>query len=160
MTNIQIRKVKGNWAEDIRVIDVRLNFDDDKGKVVSVLHTVSCPRGTLTHGGGAPSEQYLHYKSVDVDADADGDIDYSDTRIHVGMMGHGEYELTVKAKVTYELETPRMIPNPILETEAFLNATLDKTAEIPAEIEISSEEVEVSSNVLVLYRPHEESGWV
>ena len=144
-TVIQIRKAIGNFAENVRQIDVKLDFDDtlSESGIKSVLHTISSDRDSdITHGGGATPGQWLHYKSTDVDADSDGDIDYSLTRIYCELSDYGDFRVQVKAKITYdEIESTESVDSDSWTIETFV-------------------EEEVTSNEIVFTRSEEVDSWV
>lgn len=101
---LQAKKLGGDAANSRNIIETRIVFEGDeqldKG-AYNVVHTIEHVRGsTVTHGGGAESGQYLHYKSNETDIDEDGDIDYSSTTLHTEMNYTGISEIKAVAKVT------------------------------------------------------------
>ena len=56
----------------------------DFSTVSAILHSIELISGVgVTHGGGAQSGEFLHYKSVERDANSDGVVDYSNTIMQV-----------------------------------------------------------------------------
>lgn len=100
---LKIRTRGGDINSARNLLDTRIVWGDFEGKEVhSVVHTIEVSEGAMTHGGGAPAGEYLHYKGHDTDYDQDGKIDYTDTMIHTAIAMPGKVSLTVKAKVTFK----------------------------------------------------------
>jgi len=100
---LKIRTRGGDINSARNLLDTRIVWGDFEGKEVhSVVHTIEVIEGAMTHGGGAPEGEYLHYKGQDTDFDQDGIIDYTDTMIHTAISMPGKVSLKVKAKVMFK----------------------------------------------------------
>lgn len=93
--NIQARRIKGDVftsSDEVEVI-----FLGNYKELVNILYTVEVVSGgDVTHGGGASSGEYLHYKALERDADEDGDIDYGKCLIPVSQLEKGVSVIIVK----------------------------------------------------------------
>jgi len=69
-----VRTEGGQFTPDDKIA-VTLDVESSLRFCVHYLEIVS--GGEVTHGGGAPSSEALHYKAIERDADGDGIIDYS-----------------------------------------------------------------------------------
>lgn len=95
--NLQARKINGNvyTSEDT----VEVNFTGNSKEIETMVYTVEVISGVdVTHGGGAPSGEYLHYKAIERDADGDGDIDYTSTEMVIKQTGKGESVIRIKGE--------------------------------------------------------------
>ena len=100
--NLQARKINGNvfTAEDV----VEINVTGDSKTLDYILFTVEVVSGVdVTHGGGATSGEYLHYKSQERDADSDGDIDYTSTEMTIEQVEKGESVVRIKGEYVTKL---------------------------------------------------------
>ena len=73
---LKARRISGSSfsAED----KLEVTFNSDSQDISVMTHTIELISGVaVTHGGGAPADEYLHYKNTVTDANADGIIDYS-----------------------------------------------------------------------------------
>jgi hypothetical protein len=91
--NIQARRISGSSfsAEDI----LEAVLDTEGQDLAYATHTIKMVSGpTVTHGGGAPVGEYLHYKALlrddgTSDADANGIINYSQVQMGVTQQEKG-----------------------------------------------------------------------
>ena len=96
--DIQARRISGSSFSAEDKLEVILNTDNQD--LSSAVHTVELVSGVdITHGGGAPSGEYLHYKSVEIDADENGFIDYSNVNIVVEQQEKGTSVIKIKISV-------------------------------------------------------------
>ncbi len=73
---LKARRISGSPFSAEDRLDV--TFDSDGEDMSLVIHTIEQISGVaVTHGGGAPTDEYLHYKNTETDANADGIVDYS-----------------------------------------------------------------------------------
>ena len=97
------RRSRGDMftAED----DIEVVFDySDVGIMQEAFCTIEQISGvTVTHGGGAAAEAYLHYKAYDLHADADGYIDYTNQSVQCTQAEKGVS--VIKIKVQYCTKT-------------------------------------------------------
>ena len=73
---LKARRISGTSfsAED----RLEITFDSDGEDISVMIHTIEQISGVaVTHGGGAPADEYLHYKNTATDANSDGIVDYS-----------------------------------------------------------------------------------
>ena len=73
---LKAKRISGSsfTAED----RLEVTFDSDGEDISIMIHTIEQISGVaVTHGGGAPADEYLHYKNTETDANADGIVDYS-----------------------------------------------------------------------------------
>ena len=85
---LKARRISGSSfsAED----KLEVTFDSDSQDMSVITHTIEQISGVaVTHGGGAPADDYLHYKSTGRDANADGIIDYSDVEMSLVQVEKG-----------------------------------------------------------------------
>lgn len=97
--NLQARRKTGGKysAEDV----LEVVFNNDNVAMYNVVHTVNVVSGVeVTHGGGAPSGEHLHYKSHQTDANADGIIDYSSVDMRLEQVEKGVSTITVSILYT------------------------------------------------------------
>jgi hypothetical protein len=102
--NLQARRTSGSSfsAED----KLEVTFNSDNKPINSVIHTIELISGvTVTHGGGAYPDEYLHYKATERDADNDGIIDYSDVEIALVQEEQGTSVIKVVAQVVTQADT-------------------------------------------------------
>jgi|TARA_B110000495_G_C22377587_1_gene244631 hypothetical protein len=79
---LKARRISGSPFSAEDRLDV--TFDSDGEDMSLVIHTIEQISGVaVTHGGGAPADEYLHYKNLEADANADGIIDYSNVEMHL-----------------------------------------------------------------------------
>jgi acylphosphatase len=100
--NLQARKINGNvyTAEDV----VEVNFTGNSKEIETMLYTIEVVSGVdVTHGGGAPSGEYLHYKSIERDVDSDGDIDYTSSEMVIAQLEKGESVVRIKGECITKL---------------------------------------------------------
>lgn len=113
--NIQARRISGSSfsAED----RLELVFDAENQSIHEVVHTVELISGVgVTHGGGSPAGEYLHYKSQDRDANSEGVIDYSKVEMHVTQVNEGISVIRAVCQVV----TKTMADTFMTETEAYV----------------------------------------
>ena len=85
---LKARRISGSSfsAED----KLEVTFDSDSQDMSVITHTIEQISGVaVTHGGGAPADDYLHYKAIERDANADGIIDYSDVEMSLVQVEKG-----------------------------------------------------------------------
>ena len=123
---LKARRISGSSfsAED----RLEVTFDSD-GKDISVMtHTIELISGVaVTHGGGAPADEYLHYKNTVTDANADGIIDYSGVEMPLVQVEKGTSVIKVVCGVITKAEVDA------LDNDGFpgtLEPTIYKTGEI------------------------------
>ena len=127
--NLQVRKINGNvyTAEDT----VEVNFTGDSKTLKTMFYTVEVVSGIdVTHGGGASSGEYLHYKALERDADADGDIDYTSSEMTIVQAEKGESVVKIKGEYITKLAFDEY--NVASEQYEEILATLKKLEEIEA----------------------------
>jgi len=99
---IKARKVYGSQYSSEDLIEVEMVIDKD---IVLCNHTVVLVSGVpITHGGGASSGEYLHYKSHERDADDDGNIDYSNLVINIEQQEKGTSVIKIVAEYATQEE--------------------------------------------------------
>ncbi len=81
MADLKAKLVRGDKYSAEDVLELQLTIDGSAHSCVQHIEIVS--GATVTHGGGAPAETPLHYKSVENDANDDGVIDYSSSQMKV-----------------------------------------------------------------------------
>ena len=123
---LKARRINGSSfsAED----KLEVTFDSD-GKDISVMtHTIEQISGVaVTHGGGAPADEYLHYKNSLTDANADGIVDYSAVVMPLVQVEKGTSVIKVVCGVITKAEVDA------LDNDGFpgtLEPTIYKTGEI------------------------------
>jgi hypothetical protein len=108
---IKTRRVKGDIFTNEDILDVRLIGDYTLlDYLVFSVELISGP--SVTHGGGAPAGEYLHYKSLETDLDENDVLDYSNSQIPIVQSSigtsvikiTGNYVLKDEAE-KYKLET-------------------------------------------------------
>ena len=86
--NLQARRIKGDQFTAEDKLEVVLNTNNTD--LASAFHTVEVVSGVaVTHGGGAPAGDFLHYKAYERDANADGVIDYSTIEMQLEQASQG-----------------------------------------------------------------------
>tara|TARA_R100001377_G_scaffold33266_1_gene18170 strand:- start:227 stop:628 length:402 start_codon:yes stop_codon:yes gene_type:complete len=74
--NLQARRTSGSAFSEEDKLEVTFNSDSQDMSLIT--HTLEQISGVaVTHGGGAPAGDYLHYKTSVIDANGDGVVDYS-----------------------------------------------------------------------------------
>lgn len=77
----------------------------DMSGVNMVTHGIEVVSGSeVTHGGGASSSDFLHYKNADIDADEDGVIDYSRIQMFVNQTEKGDSVIKFRVSVLLQSE--------------------------------------------------------
>ena len=70
-----------------------------------MIHTIEQISGVaVTHGGGAPADEYLHYKNTSTDANSDGIVDYSTVMMSLVQTGKGTSVIKVVCGVITKAE--------------------------------------------------------
>ncbi len=110
--NITARRIGGSAFSAEDKLEVLFNSEGEVGVATHTIELISGP--SINHGGGSPSGEFLHYKSVEVDADENGAIDYSNVLMQVEQEAKGTS--VIKAKVRFV--TPA-------QSEGFLQAIED-----------------------------------
>ena len=107
---LQAKRIEGSTYTATDKLEA--NFNSEGVDMSYVLHTiVVVSGGEVTHGGGAASGEYAHYKNATIDANANGVIDYSTVDIPVVQEGKGTSIIKVQCSVLS-----------IAENEANINA--------------------------------------
>jgi len=96
MATLTARRTEGGQFTPDDTIEVTLDSDSSLRYCVHYLEIVS--GGEVTHGGGAPSSESLHYKATERDADGDGIIDYSSVTMPLVQTEKGTTVLKVCAR--------------------------------------------------------------
>lgn len=96
--NLKIRKISGSLFTSDDILEVVLDSDNTPLSYVT-LTLISTSGSDVTHGGGAPAGEYLHYKAVERDGDDDGIIDYSNSIVKVNQLTQGLSTVKVLAKI-------------------------------------------------------------
>ena len=123
---LKARRISGNSfsAED----KLEVTFNSDSQDISLMLHTIELVSGVnVTHGGGAPADEYLHYKSTGRDANADGIIDYSDVEMTLEQVEKGTSVIKVVCGVITKAEVDAIDNDGFVGT---LEPTIFKTGEI------------------------------
>jgi hypothetical protein len=96
--NLKAKRIQGGRFSADDKLEVSLDTD---GAILGYCaHTPVVISGTeVTHGGGAPSSEFLHYRNIDTDADAYGVIDYSTVLMNVTQIEKGTS--VIKIKIEY-----------------------------------------------------------
>tara|TARA_R110000744_G_scaffold100414_3_gene193702 strand:+ start:1234 stop:1731 length:498 start_codon:yes stop_codon:yes gene_type:complete len=95
---LQVKRLHGDQFTTDDLLETKFVYTD-VGTMYESLTTVEVISGVdVTHGGGAESDSYLHYKSVEDDADADGYIDYSTQIVQVAQVEKGDSVIKVAIK--------------------------------------------------------------
>ena len=86
--------------------NIELVFDySGEGKMYEAFVTIEQVSGkTVTHGGGAPAGEWLHYKAYDLHADEDGYIDYTNTNVQIHQKEKGTAVFKIKCKYVTKAE--------------------------------------------------------
>ena len=123
---LKARRISGNSfsAED----KLEVTFNSDSKDISLMLHTIELVSGVnVTHGGGAPADEYLHYKAVSRDANADGIIDYSNVEMTLKQVEKGTSVIKVVCSVITKAEVDALNNGGYIST---LEPTIYKTGEI------------------------------
>ena len=94
---LKVRAVSGSrYTPDDR-IEVKLTYE---GHLYTCLHHVEVESGPdVTHGGGANSNTYIHYKNHDRDSDSDGVVDYSSATMIIEQVEKGTSVVRIEAEM-------------------------------------------------------------
>ena len=123
---LKARRISGSSfsAED----KLEVTFNSDSQDISVMTHTIELVSGVnVTHGGGAPADEYLHYKSIERDANADGIIDYSDIEMSLVQVEKGTSVIKVVCGVITKAEVDALDNDGFAGT---LEPTIYKTGEI------------------------------
>lgn len=105
--NLQARRIDGNEFTQYDKLEVRLN--DITEDLQEVVHRVVLVSGeTITHGGGASADDYLHYGQPNPD-DEDALIDYSTINMWVEQQSKGTSVFKVEAQITTVADNEQFI---------------------------------------------------
>jgi hypothetical protein len=127
--NLQARRVKGDVFTSNDTIEIKVS-----GVLTSLVYmtyaieVVSGP--SVSHGGGAAADEYLHYKAKERDADSNGVIDYTTSIMNVSQASEGDSVIRIKGLyLTQEKQSQY-----IVDMEAFdaTMSTLTDLVEIEA----------------------------
>lgn len=94
---VTARRISGNEFTPDDIIEVSVDYPGIMVTCDQRIEVVSGPE--VTHGGGAASSEYLHYKNPAVDADDDGNIDYHSSIMHVTQVSKGTS--VIKVEIAY-----------------------------------------------------------
>lgn len=123
--NLQARKIGGSLftAEDV----IEATLDTGGQNLASAVHTVEVVSGPeVTHGGGAPSGDYLHYKAIERDTDANGFIDYSSVVMRLEQAEKGTSVVKINCKYVTEAEASAYEEAVAIYTQAYADAGVDE----------------------------------
>jgi len=95
---LKARRSSGDQFTNEDNIELVLDYTGE-GKMYEAFVTIEQVSGVaVTHGGGAPAGEWLHYKSYGEHADSDGYIDYTNTNVQVHQASKGTSVIKVKCK--------------------------------------------------------------
>jgi len=102
--NITVQSTEGTLYTDRDIFSVSM-IGANPVEALIALEEISGP--SLTHGGGAPADEYLHYKSHEFDVGEDGFIDYSNMSMEVVQKTKGTsvFKILVKILTFAQLES-------------------------------------------------------
>jgi len=90
MPTFTARRLRGDQFTSDDLIETTFDYSD-LGKMEQCVTKIELVSGVVvTHGGGAPADDNLHYKDVSVDADSDGYIDYTTQNVQVEQTAKGD----------------------------------------------------------------------
>jgi hypothetical protein len=139
--NITARRISGSSFSAEDKLEVLFDAQGATGIATHTIELLSGP--SINHGGGAPSGEFLHYKSVEEDADADGVIDYSNTVMQVKQGAKGTSIVKAKVKFVTPLQSEEF-RLAIEEYENTPNNGSDITAPIASDYETLLESGEIT----------------
>lgn len=114
--NVQARKISGSQNSNTDTLEVQLAYDLSE-VYGAISHSVELVSGvSVTHGGGAISGEYLHYKSAE-DVNSEGVVDYSSVNMEIVQVERGDS--VIKVLVSYLLQSE--IDSHTVAYEAWVN---------------------------------------
>ena len=95
--NIKARRIEGSSHTANDLIEVKITYDEAASHCVMKPVVISGP--DVTHGGGANSNTYIHYKNHDRDTDSDGVVDYSSATMIIEQVEKGTSVVRIEAEM-------------------------------------------------------------